>query len=92
MKTLDGKVALITGSSRGIGQAIAEEFARQGCAVFVHGRDREALNRVETAINNAGGRVMSVIADVTDFEQIEAMRRTIEDGFGPVDIRVANAG
>jgi 3-oxoacyl-[acyl-carrier protein] reductase len=92
VKTLDSKVALVTGSSRGIGQAIAEEFARHGCAVVVHGRDREALNHVETAIKDAGGRAMSVIADVTDFEQIEAMRRTIEDGFGPVDILVANAG
>jgi 3-oxoacyl-[acyl-carrier protein] reductase len=89
---LDGQVALVTGSSRGIGQAIAEEFARQGSAVVVHGRDADAVRCVESSIKDAGGTAMSLIADVTDFEQIEAMRQTIEDSFGPVDILVANAG
>ncbi len=86
------KVTLVTGSSRGIGAAIAVEFARAGARVVVHGRDQGALRRTEDAIHAEGGEVMSVSADVTNFAEIEAMRHTIEDRFGPVDILVANAG
>jgi 3-oxoacyl-[acyl-carrier protein] reductase len=85
-------VVLITGSSRGIGAAIAIAFAREGARVVVHGRDRRALGEIEATIRNDGGEVMSVSADVTDFNQIEAMRHTIEGRFGPVGILVANAG
>jgi 3-oxoacyl-[acyl-carrier protein] reductase len=92
MKILEGRVALVTGSSRGIGQAIAAEFARQGAAVAVHGRDKDALTAVEATIRDGGGRAVAVTADVTSFAQIEAMRRQVEDSLGPVDILVANAG
>jgi 3-oxoacyl-[acyl-carrier protein] reductase len=92
MKILDGRVALVTGSSRGIGQAIAAEFARQGAAVAVHGRDKDAVAAVGTAIREDGGQAVAVTADVTSFGQIEAMRRQVEDSLGPVDILVANAG
>jgi 3-oxoacyl-[acyl-carrier protein] reductase len=86
------KVVLVTGSSRGIGAAIAQEFARAGGRVVVHGRDESALHKTEASIRNEGGNAMSVTGDVTDFLAIEAMRHTIEDHFGPVDILVANAG
>lgn len=86
------KVALVTGSSRGIGAAIAVEFARAGARVVVHGRDQQALRATAAAIQSEGGDVMSVSADVTDFAAVEAMRHTIEDRSGPVDILVANAG
>ena len=86
------KVALVTGSSRGIGAAIAVEFARAGARVVVHGRDQHALRETEATIHGDGGEVMSATADITDFAAIEAMRHTIEDRFGPVDILVANAG
>lgn len=89
---LRDQVALVTGSSRGIGAAIAMEFARSGARVVVHGRDLRALRETEAAIHSNGGTAMSVSADVTDFTAIEAMRHTIEDRFGPVDILVANAG
>jgi 3-oxoacyl-[acyl-carrier protein] reductase len=89
---LEDRVALVTGSSRGIGAAIAMEFARSGARVVVHGRDRDALREVEASIQNGGGQAMSVTADITDFDAIEAMRLDIEGHFGPVDILVANAG
>ena len=92
MKILEGRVALVTGSSRGIGQAIAAEFARQGAAVAVHGRDKDAAAAVGTAIRDGGGKAVAVTGDVTSFGQIEAMRRQVEDSLGPVDILVANAG
>jgi 3-oxoacyl-[acyl-carrier protein] reductase len=86
------KIVLVTGSSRGIGAAIAREFGRSGARVVVHGRDQSALRQTEAAIRDDGGNVMSVTGDVTNFDEIEAMRHTIEDRFGPVDILVANAG
>ncbi len=92
MGVLDNKVALVTGSSRGIGAGIARLFARQGAKVVVHGRDTAALAAVRGDIERAGGKAMQVVADVTRFAEIEAMRRQIEQTFGPIDILVANAG
>src|SRR5712692_10057557 len=92
MKRLEGKVAVVTGSSRGIGAAIARLFAQQGAKVVVHGRDATALSAVQADIERAGGKAMAVVADVTKFAEIETIRRQIEQTFGPIDILVANAG
>jgi 3-oxoacyl-[acyl-carrier protein] reductase len=92
MRSLAGKVAVVTGSSRGIGAAIAKLFAQAGAAVAVHGRDESAIAAVQADIERLGGRAMPVIADVTAFDQIEALRKRVEDRFGPVDVLVANAG
>jgi 3-oxoacyl-[acyl-carrier protein] reductase len=92
MKALQGKVALVTGSSRGIGAAIARLFAANGASVAVHGRDRTALAAVRAEIEQAGSRATSAVADVTQLAEIEAMRRQIEEELGPIDILVANAG
>jgi 3-oxoacyl-[acyl-carrier protein] reductase len=92
MNGFDGKVALVTGSSRGIGAAIAHSFAARGAKVAVHGRDVAALSAVHGEIQRAGGRAIRVIADVTKFAEIEAMRRRVEADLGPIDILVANAG
>ena len=92
MNSLSGKVALVTGSSRGIGAAIARLFARQGAKVALHGRDTAALSAVSVEIESSGGAAMQVVADVTKFADIEAMRHQIEQEFGPIDILVANAG
>ena len=92
MNSLGDQVALVTGSSRGIGAAIAKSFAQQGAKVVVHGRDGAALSSIQKEIELAGGRVMQVSGDVTNFADIEAARLQIEGEFGPVDILVANAG
>src|SRR5262244_1406676 len=92
MSRLEGQVALVTGSSRGIGEAIVSELARQGAAVAVHGRDQAAVSDVATAIRQEGGKAIAVTCDVTSFDHLEAIRHQIEESLGPVDILVANAG
>jgi 3-oxoacyl-[acyl-carrier protein] reductase len=92
MGALDGRVALVTGSSRGIGAAIARRFASSGALVAVHGRDRAALAAVHADIVRAGGRAAQVAADVTKLAEVEAMRLQVEQELGPIDILVANAG
>ncbi|MFB3908833.1 MAG: SDR family NAD(P)-dependent oxidoreductase [Candidatus Eisenbacteria bacterium] len=92
MNRLRNKVALVTGSSRGIGAAIARLFAEEGARVAVHGRDRQAMNAVRAEIEQSGGHAITVAADVTRFDEIEAMRHRIEEELGPVGILVANAG
>jgi 3-oxoacyl-[acyl-carrier protein] reductase len=92
MTELQGRIALVTGSSRGIGAAIAKLFAERGASVVVHGRDAEAVSVVTADIEKTGGHAFAAIADLTHYDQIEAMRELIEQHLGPVDTLVANAG
>jgi 3-oxoacyl-[acyl-carrier protein] reductase len=92
MGLLKDKVALVTGSSRGIGAAIAKILAREGAKVAIHGRDESALARVAGELECTESRVVRVVADVTKFAEIEDARRQIERKLGPVELLVANAG
>ena len=92
MKLLDERIALVTGSSRGIGAAIAKMFAQHGARVAVHGRDAAAVETVCSEIARAGGRALGVLGDVTVMAELDAMRARIEAELGPVEILVANAG
>lgn len=92
MTGLTAKTALVTGSSRGIGAAIAKVFAQHGARVAIHGRDTAAVDAVRTAIAGDGGTAIGVTADITRFDEIERMRRDVERELGPVEILVVNAG
>jgi 3-oxoacyl-[acyl-carrier protein] reductase len=89
---LAGKVAVVTGGSRGIGAGIAGTLAAQDVAVAVAGRDEEALDRVVADIREAGGDAYAVLADVTDPEALLALRAETERVFGPVELVAAVAG
>ena len=87
------KIALVTGSSRGIGRAVAAELARQGWAVCINYRVREDCARsLLEQLTAEGCRAMMVRADVSQRDQVEAMVRQVEDTFGPVSLLVNNAG
>jgi 3-oxoacyl-[acyl-carrier protein] reductase len=92
MKVLEGRVAVVTGSSRGIGRAIAKLFAERGARVALHGRDAQALASVQADIERDGGHAIACRADVTRLDELEAMHRDVEERLGPADIVVANAG
>lgn len=90
---LNGKAAIVTGSSRGIGRAIALALAKEGAAVLVNYKGRaDAADEVAEAIGGAGGRALVYQADVADPAEAEAMVKAAQTEFGKVDILVNNAG
>ena len=89
---LAGKVVLVTGSSKGIGQSIAAAFAREGCNVVINGRHAAELEAAAAAMRGASGAVHAVLADVTE---AEGAKRAVEETvrrFGTIHVLVNNAG
>jgi NAD(P)-dependent dehydrogenase (short-subunit alcohol dehydrogenase family) len=89
-----GETALVTGSSTGIGQSIAERFAAEGVDVVVSSRDQDAVDEVAAEINkgDGDGRAVGIECDVRDWEAIEALVEATEAELGPIDLLVNNAG
>ena len=90
--TLEGRVALITGASQGIGRACALAFAREGAAVAVAARNQQKLDELVTEITAAGGKAAAFVIDVADEEQIKSGIKAAIAQFGKIDILVNNAG
>lgn len=90
---LDGKCALVTGASRGIGRAIAVKLASEGAKVALnYAGNAAAAEEVKKEIEASGGQAITVQADVSDPASVEAMIQTVVDAFGQIDILVNNAG
>jgi len=100
MKKLEGKVAIITGASRGVGEYMAREFAKEGCHIVAAARTEEVqdpklpgtIHDTARELEAMGVRAIAVRCDVTDEESIAAMVRRTLDEFGRIDILVNNAG
>ena len=89
---LGAKTVLVTGSSKGIGEAIATALAREGATVVVHGRDTAQTEGVAQALVAQGGRAHAVVGDLTRDDAVEQLIRAAEASVGPIDILVNNAG
>ena len=90
---LRGRVALVAGSSRGLGRAIAEELAREGCALVLCSRDADAIGSAAREISSdIGGDALAVPANLTDPDDIATLLGAAQDRFGRIDILVTNTG
>jgi len=93
MKELEGKVALVTGASRGIGRAVALELAKMGATLIVnHRASAEQAAEVLSAIEEMGGKATVLAADVSDFDQAQELVKGAIKTYGSLDILVNNAG
>ncbi|NRB62422.1 MAG: 3-oxoacyl-[acyl-carrier-protein] reductase [Saprospiraceae bacterium] len=93
MKLLKDKVALVTGGSRGIGEAIVRRFAENGAhVVFTYRSSAEQAKAIEDACAAEGVKAMAIQSDAASFEQAEALIKTVTEAFGKIDILVNNAG
>jgi len=90
--TLHGQVALVTGSSRGIGRAIAVALGQKGASVVMNGRNKGVLEKAVREVGEQGIRATGHVADVTDEDAVRAMFDQARTTFGPVDVLVNNAG
>ncbi len=92
MGILDGKTAVVTGSTRGLGLAIAQAYAREGAAVVLCGRSQETLQRATLEITRRGQRASSIVADVGNLADVKRVAEQAVQAFGKIDIWVNNAG
>lgn len=91
-ETLAGKVAVITGGTRGIGLAIAEAFAREAAQIAVASRSAESVRQALESLQDMSDQVIGQVCDVRTYAQVEALARAALDKYGRIDIWVNNAG
>jgi NAD(P)-dependent dehydrogenase (short-subunit alcohol dehydrogenase family) len=91
-RSLDGRLALVTGASRGIGRAIALDLARAGAHVVALARTQGALEELDDAIRQTGGEATLVPCDLKDFEALDRLGAAIHERWGKLDVLVGNAG
>ncbi|MCK5919529.1 MAG: 3-oxoacyl-ACP reductase FabG, partial [Methylococcales bacterium] len=90
---LEGKVAIVTGASRGIGRAIALDLAKNGAQVIInYNSNAQAAAEVVAEIEAGGGQALAVQANVSDFDAAQTLAKAARDQFGRIDILVNNAG
>ncbi len=89
---LDGKIAVVTGSARGIGKAIAQKFAAEGATVVINALHLEGAKKVAQEIQKQGGRATAINADVSRKTEIQDLVRQTLDDFGAIHVLVNNAG
>src|SRR5215831_12991000 len=88
-KRLDGKIAVITGGSSGIGRAAAERFVQEGAYVFITGRRQDELDK---AVRHIGRNGMGVQGDVSNLSDLDRLYETVKQQKGRIDVLFANAG
>ncbi len=92
-KRLDGRIALVTGASRGIGGAVARRFAREGAHLVLTARTTGALEEIDDEIQKITGEPTTLVPlDLTDFDAIDQLGASLFDRFGRLDVLVGNAG
>ena len=92
LTSVEGRSVIVTGSSRGIGKGIARVFARHGAKVLLVARSSSQSEAVAAEINGRGGTASAVTADVTSFEDMQAMAAAAAERHGGIDVLCANAG
>ena len=90
--SIRGKTVVITGGSRGLGLALAREFASRGARLAICGRDPNSLERARASLARAGGEVIAVPCDVSDQNSVQSLVDEVRRRLGPVDILINNAG
>ena len=91
-KPLNGRIALITGASKGLGRAMALSLAGAGAKIALVSRDREKLDRVAEEVRDAGSEAQVFVADVAREDQVQQLERDVAAAFGKIQILVNNAG
>lgn len=91
-KMLEGKVAIITGASYGMGQTMAELFAEEGAKVVLTARSKEKLDKVVAGIREKGGNAVGIVADSCSSEDTKRVMQETLNAYGDLDILINNAG